>query len=124
MADLLTLCRALTNDADRLAWMALLRAPWCGMQLADLLSVARYSEAPPYTPLWSILRSAGLHDALTDDGSTRLQHLLPVLRQASAKRDRLGLRVWVEQAWVALGGPQCVPEVDSLQDAEQFPAAA
>jgi ATP-dependent helicase/nuclease subunit A len=120
VADLLTLCRALANDADRLAWMALLRTPWCGMQLADLLSVARCGEATPYTALWSILQSTELHNALSTDGRVRLQHIMPILRQASAKRDRLGLRVWVEQAWVALGGPPSVPAVEGLQDAEHF----
>ena len=100
--------------------MALLRAPWCGLQLADLLSVARFGEVPPYTAIWSSLQSADLHNALSDDGRVRLQHILPVLRQACQKRDRLGLRVWVEQAWVELGGPLCAPDMDGLLDAENF----
>ena len=49
-----------------------------------------------------------------------MQHILPVLRQACQKRDRLGLRVWVEQAWVGLGGPLCAPDMDGLLDAENF----
>ena len=120
VADLLTLCRALANDADRLAWMALLRAPWCGLRLADLLSVARAGDAPPYSSVWSSLLSGELRDALSEDGRTRLQYILPTLVQAREKRDRLGLRVWVEQAWVGLGGPQCAQEVDALHDAESF----
>ncbi len=120
VADLLTLCRALANDADRLAWMALLRAPWCGLRLADLLCVAQCGEGPTAAPVWSTLQSAQLYQTLSHDGKVRLQHLLPVLRQAREKRDRLSLRIWIEQAWLGLGGPQCAPDVASLQDAESF----
>jgi ATP-dependent helicase/nuclease subunit A len=120
IADMLTLCRALASDADRLAWVALLRAPWCGLQLADLLSVTRCGDAAPHSSVWSCLHSAELQQVISDDASLRLRHTLPVLAEARAKRDRLGLRVWVEQAWVELGGPACAAEVEGLEDAEDF----
>jgi len=120
VADLMTLCRALANHGDRLAWLALLRAPWCGLQLSDLLTVARFGEGPPYTAVWSSLQRAELHNALSDDGRVRVQHILPVLREACQKRDRLGLRVWVEQAWAKLGGLLCAPDLYGLLDAESF----
>jgi ATP-dependent helicase/nuclease subunit A len=120
VADLLTLCRALSSHTDRLSWMALLRAPWCGLRLDDLLAIARMDESAPYTPIWSLIQQPGTLDALSEDGRYRLQHVVAALHKAQHKRDRLSLRIWVEQTWVEIGGPQCAVNEDSLLDAENF----
>ena len=120
VADLLTLCRALASRADRLAWLALLRAPWCGLQLADLLRLAQHGDPPGDEPVWNTLCDDAVRSRLSPDGRQRLAALLPVLRRAEQQRERLSLRVWIEQAWVGLGGPGTAVDCEALRDAESF----
>lgn len=116
VADLLTLCRALANDYDRLAWAALLRAPWCGLGLADLLAVVGTQD----TPVYASLRDVAVYELLSTDGRRRVQHLLNAVQWARGKRDRLSLRVWIEQCWVRLDGPACITNGEELRDVESF----
>jgi ATP-dependent exoDNAse (exonuclease V) beta subunit len=120
VADLLTLCRALASDVDRLAWMALLRAPWVGLCLADLLQIGRWGDNPRHTPLLPALEDEALRQHLSPDGRRRIEAILPVLQNARRTRDRLGLRPWIERAWLDLGGPATARDAGALADAESF----
>lgn len=117
--DLLNLCMALANVADRLAWMALLRAPWCGLQLADLLAIAQAGASGEQGTISSAMADDETLANLSQDGRDRVQGVRSALQRAGSQRDRLGLRVWVEQLWLDLGGPGCVPE-HQWYDAERF----
>ena len=120
VGDLMSLCRALASDVDRLAWMALLRAPWCGMCLADLLLIGRWGDAPAFTPVWTALQDETLRQTLSADGRARVAGLVSVMRRSRDQRDRLGLRAWMEQAWLDLGGPATAADAGALADAESF----
>jgi len=50
--DLLSLARALSHLADRAAWLAVLRAPWCGLTLAELHTIV----ADTHAGTWNVLR--------------------------------------------------------------------
>ena len=103
--DLLALTRALLHPADRVAWLALLRGPWCGLTLADLHALVAHE---PERPIIDVLGGVANHQGLSSDGRRRAARLLSVLGAAVEERGRRPLRRWVEGAWVALGGPACV----------------
>ena len=107
--DLLALTRALLHPADRVAWLAVLRAPWCGMTLADLHGLAARDAE---TPIIDLLDGVDGHEGLSLDGRQRAARLLSVLGPAVKERGRRRIRRWVEGAWVALGGPACVASAE------------
>jgi ATP-dependent helicase/nuclease subunit A len=117
--DLLCICRALANQADRVAWYALLRAPWCALDLTDLEIVATAGDSGRHQNLASLL-DGQLPAQLSDYGKAALQRLGQCLAWARHKRDRLALRVWVEQLWLYLGGPESLLQSRHLTDARRF----
>lgn len=98
--DLLALTRAMLRRADRISWLAILRAPWCGLGLADLEKIGRVDGA-----IWDVLQDA---TALSEEGRPRVERLRDVLAEAFAQQGRWPLRRWVERAWIHLGGPACL----------------
>jgi ATP-dependent helicase/nuclease subunit A len=113
--DLTALTRALVHDGDRAAWLAVLRAPWCGLTLADLYLIA---DDPASIP--ERLGDADLRARLSGDGRARLERVLAPLAVALAQRRRGTLRHRVEPTWHALGGPAAAGERAALDDAEAF----
>jgi ATP-dependent exoDNAse (exonuclease V) beta subunit len=114
--DLMALTFALLHLADRISWLAVLRAPWCGLTLEDLHTIAA-DVAHPAT-IWDLLH---LHAGrLTPDGQKRVARCLPVLAEAVEQRGRIGLRTLVEQTWHRLGGPACVADDSDIADAHAY----
>jgi ATP-dependent exoDNAse (exonuclease V) beta subunit len=103
--DLFALTRALTHLADRVAWLAILRAPWVGFSLSDF---SRHFENKPET-IWELIQNV-----------PALDRFRSVLAPALANRLRGTLRDRVESAWLALGGPACVTDPTELEDAEVY----
>jgi ATP-dependent exoDNAse (exonuclease V) beta subunit len=113
--DLIALTRALVHLADRTAWLAVLRAPWCGMTLADLHALAAGENNVTVDELLAT-RSG----RLSADGQMRAARAYGVLAAALGERGRWPLRDWVERTWNALGGPATVARVQDLDNAEAF----
>ena len=112
--DLLALTRALAHLADRPAWLAILRAPWCGLSLADLHTIAGADHA---STIWTLLESPAI---LTPDGTARLARFKTALTPALKLRRRMALRPWLEAAWIRLGGPACLESESEREDATAY----
>ncbi len=112
--DLLALTRALAHPADRLSWLALLRAPWCGLVLEDL---ERLVGADHITPVWELLCDSALCSTLSGDGRERLGRLRDVLVRYLPRVGHESLRRCVEGAWISVGGPACCADSTDLADA-------
>ncbi|MEQ1945565.1 MAG: UvrD-helicase domain-containing protein [Bryobacteraceae bacterium] len=113
--DLLALTRALLFPADRIAWLAVLRAPWCGLTLLDLEALVRGRESQT---IWESLQS---REGLTSDGAARVERVRDVFHEALQERGRWSLRRWVERVWIRLGGPACLEaDAAALRDVTDF----
>jgi len=105
--DLLAITRALVHGADRLAWLTVLRAPWCGLSLADLTCLG---TVPGEQTLFDLALQASEPSAaralgLTPDGHVRVARLSAAFAAGLARLGQLPLRDVVEGVWTELGGP-------------------
>ncbi len=107
--DILSLTHALLNPADRMAWLAILRAPWCGLTLQDLFLLV--SDSAQHC-VWDQLRSQHVLAGLGADGQQRAARLVAVIAESLANRGRGALREWVAWTWERLGGPACISAGD------------
>ena len=115
--DLIALTRALDHLADRIAWLAILRAPWCGLTLADLLILAGDDRR---LTLWQCMLDKRRLSKLSADGRNRLERTTTILQKAFAEQHRQAFRRWVQSVWMKLGGPATLNNVTDLENTQTF----
>ena len=120
--DLLAITRALAHPADRVAWLALLRAPWCALTVAELHAFLEAADLfdDPRATVWELMADAAHLARLGRDARERVGRVRDRLAPFVAGRLRGTLRERVEGAWLALGGGACVQGETDLEDAETF----
>ena len=131
--DALSLARAALNPLDRVAWLGVLRAPWCGLSLSDLHTLTSADDADLLTRPIPELLSERLH-LLSNDGrlaAERVRDALDAVPGLRFGQPTASLGTWLEQVWLRLGGPQCIDRtaranldllwqcLDSLPNGEQ-----
>ncbi|HTW38577.1 MAG TPA: UvrD-helicase domain-containing protein [Steroidobacteraceae bacterium] len=115
--DLQALTRALHHLGDRTAWLALLRAPWCGLTLSEITLLTEPATQPT---VWEALSDEATVGRLGEDARARLARTRAALAPVLAQRDRLEAASWVESAWLRLGGPAACADDADLEHARAF----
>jgi ATP-dependent exoDNAse (exonuclease V) beta subunit len=111
--DLLVLTKALLHLADKTAWLALLRSPFLGFNLADCLAIAEESIG---NIIWPAIKTA----AISEEADARRQVVLPLLTHALKHIRRCRLSNWVAQTWQALGGRHTLTSSNELNNVRRF----
>lgn len=128
IVDLLSLTRALLDPSDRIAWLSVLRAPWCGLSMDDLhalvtADLGALNTAPRDRGFSEIFQQIAHFEAvpgLSAAGIAALSRLRTHLMMSWENRRRKPLRQWVEGTWLALGGPTTTPNQSDREDAHTF----
>jgi ATP-dependent exoDNAse (exonuclease V) beta subunit len=114
--DLRSLAHALIQPNDRLAWLCVLRAPWCGLSLPDLVNLGAVLD----DGLAGLCRLADLPVALTEEGRVRVRRVIDILQPVFDARGVATLADRVRSAWLALGGRELAAEPIDRDAARQF----
>ncbi|MBK8739416.1 MAG: UvrD-helicase domain-containing protein [Betaproteobacteria bacterium] len=117
IVDCLALTHALLEPADRLAWLAVLRAPWCGLSLADLTHLVDGLGA---APVLTRMGPGADWRRLSPDGQARLARCAPLLAAATERAARGPLAQAAEHAWLRLGGPATLADPADVADVERY----
>lgn len=115
--DLMALTRALLHLADRIAWLSILRAPWCGLELNDLHALAADDHN---LTIWELITQPEGRGELSSDGQSRLQRVSTLLTHSLERRRQIPLRDLIEGAWIALGGPAVARSETELVEAQML----
>lgn len=115
--DLLSLTHALHHRADRVHWLAILRAPWCGLNLHDLHALAGYDHQ---SLIWTLMQDEDILRGLSEDGQARLRHVTEILREAYAHQGRMSTSRWVRGIWMMLNGAACLWDPNDVVDVQAF----
>jgi len=115
--DAFSLTCALMHRADRVHWLNLLRAPWCGLTLSDLHALSADNHR---ATIWQLMHESERIQTLSADGQLRLMHVTKVLTAAFEHHGRMPMRRWLESTWLQLGGGKCLIEVGDNRDIQVF----
>ena len=124
VVDMISLTRAIMSPSDRIAWLAVLHAPFCGLGLEDLLVIVNstqdHSDENPLIIEQLINHFETTENrkkySLTKYGEKALARIIPVLKNFWLNRRRQSLRDSLEDCWTKLGGMDALQNENDYED--------
>jgi ATP-dependent helicase/nuclease subunit A len=115
--DLLALTRAFLFPADRSAWLACLRAPWCGLSLESLFYLCDKNKDKT---VWECLCDFDLVNKLQTEEQIRLKNFKTKYETIYLQKQRLSIRESIEAFWILLGGPATLLNKTDLENCATY----
>lgn len=111
--DLLAITRAIHNITDKLAWLALLRGPWLGLSLADLLIISKQADI-----FQAIVKYT--HLEISQEAKHKLAKVLEIFIYATSNAKRKPLAKLVKTVWQCLDGAATLASANELHWVNKF----
>ncbi len=115
--DVLALTRAAAHPGDRIAWLALLRAPWVGLQWSDLHALVRNDSS---SSVWELLQNETRMASLSEYGQQAIASARESLQLLMTARRAQTLRDLIERVWFALGGPAALNDDYAIENVYRY----
>jgi len=110
--DVLTLCKAICREDDRVAWLSILRGPWCGLNLNEIKRLVGRQD----TTVWSQLQHTNTIE-LTGESKKNLTRFMQLMQLTMQQRQQVPLASLTRWAWRSLGGEHTLLDA-SVEDIE------
>ena len=92
LRDIWSLTQALLMPANRLAWLSVLRSPWCGLSLSDVHTLANFAKSQS---IYFALSQLNQVTTLSNEGRIRAQYIYTVFHIALTQRHQQPLVDWL-----------------------------
>ena len=115
--DILALTRAIVHLGDRLAWLAVLRSPWVGLDWTDLHRLVRNDVR---STVWERLNDASVIETLSTIGQSAIANVHNKLSTILSSFRVESLRDRIERAWLDLGGPAILNDVHAIENVYRY----
>jgi ATP-dependent helicase/nuclease subunit A len=117
IVDILALTRAMVHRGDRLAWLAILRSPWGGLDWTDLHTLVMGASK---ATIWELINDTARISGLSQYGQEAVDRLRDGLEFAMRPNRTDTLRDRIEKTWLRLGGAAIISDPHAIENIYRY----